>query len=75
MIWDCQKLKDARRDAGFKQNEAASRLGIAAEYLSPVEAGKQNPSNDLVCQMAELYHVTIWDLVQEKYQVTTRRKK
>lgn len=48
-------LKEVRVRKGRRQNEVADTIGISAPYLSQVEAGKQEPSWDLIKSLCKLY--------------------
>lgn len=49
-------LEAARVNAGLKQKEAASRLGISPLTLRNYESGKTSPSMDMVVKIEQLYH-------------------
>lgn len=49
------KTKEARLKAKFSLEEAAKRLNISAGYLSQIENGQRQISNDRAEQIAKLY--------------------
>ena len=51
-----EKLRKARRKAGYTLKEVEEKIGISNSYLSELERGiKNNPSNDLLNKLLELY--------------------
>src|SRR5215467_2907029 len=49
-----ERLKRARLERGWHQQEAASRLGVSQSYLSLVESGRRSPS-PLAHRLMEVY--------------------
>ncbi|KZE67654.1 XRE family transcriptional regulator [Fictibacillus phosphorivorans] len=49
------KTKEARLKAKFSLEEAAKHLNISAGYLSQIENGQRQISNDRAEQIAKLY--------------------
>lgn len=56
------KIQDFRKKKGLTQNKAAEMLKITKEYLSMIERGIRNPSDNLKKKMAILYQVSIADI-------------
>ncbi len=52
-------LKLIRIESNLKQKDAATKLGISANYLCLIETGNRIPSLELLAEMANLYG---WDL-------------
>ncbi len=52
-----EKLKDARRQRGYNQQQAAARLGVSQAYLSMLENGKRSPSVALARKLMRLYRL------------------
>lgn len=50
-----EQLKQKRLTRGWKQGEAAERLGVTQAYLSMLESGKRKPSLDLARKLMRLY--------------------
>ena len=48
--------KNARRNAGLTQEQAAEQLYISVRSLAEYEAGRTIPPDDVVCRMVELYN-------------------
>ena len=55
-------IKELRENRNLTQRETAKLLDITKEYLSMIECGKRNPSDNLKEEMAKLYKVTITDI-------------
>lgn len=55
-------LKQYREDRNLTQIEASKILGINAIYLSHIENGRRNPSDNLKNKMARLYKVPVTDI-------------
>lgn len=52
----CENIyKNARRTAGFTQEQAAELLYISVRSLAEYEAGRTVPPDDVVCRMVEIY--------------------
>lgn len=47
--------KNARRNAGLTQEQAAEQLYISVRSLAEYEAGRTTPPDDVVCRMVEVY--------------------
>jgi DNA-binding transcriptional regulator YiaG len=45
-VIDGQKIRLAREDAGFSLREMARRMGISQQFLSDMEMGRRNFSED-----------------------------
>ena len=57
-IMNIQNLKKARNSNNLTQSQVAEKLGITAVAYQNYEYGKREPSNMLLCQLADLFHVT-----------------
>ena len=55
-------IKEIRTKRNLSLREVASRLGIAASYLSRVESGKVGPSEHLIAQLAPILECSMNDL-------------
>lgn len=58
-----ENLRLARKAAGLSQEHAAYRAGCSLRTLQRTEAAKTIPHFDLVVRLAELYGVTIDELM------------
>lgn len=47
-------IRRLRTAAGFSQSKLAERLDVQASYISHLEAGRREPSLDLIRRMAEV---------------------
>lgn len=55
-------LKDLREDKKLTQEQSSKILLITKEYLSMLENGSRNPSDELKKKMAKLYECSIADI-------------
>ena len=60
------KLKRARKDAGFKQEYVADKIGKYASYLSKIENGDRRIDVLELMELAKLYNKDIGFFVPEK---------
>lgn len=73
---DPQALRDARRRVNLTQHDAARRVGVAGgERISRWELGTSEPRPAVLRRMAEVYGVTVDDLLTEqaRQRVDVRR--
>lgn len=54
-----KRLKEARNDLGYSQEDIAEKLGIARPTLSHYETGKRQPDIDTLVALAEFYNVSL----------------
>ena len=50
-----EKLRTLRKQYGFSQREAASRLGISTSVISAYENGERTPSTENMLALSYLY--------------------
>lgn len=55
IIWDANKIKRSREDAGFTLGDAADLLDITSEYLYMLEVGTRQPSPRMLIRLSKLY--------------------
>ena len=61
------RLKEARRRAGFSQEEAAEAVGVHPITISKYERDIQDPNTDALVGLARLYGVTVdWLLAEHR---------
>jgi transcriptional regulator with XRE-family HTH domain len=60
-----QRVRDLRREAGFKQDEFAEKCGFARSYMSRIETGGANPSLDAIEVLASALKVPVRELFPE----------
>ena len=53
-----QNLKKAREAAHLTQSQVAEKLGVTHVTYQNYEYGKREPNNALLCNIADLFHVT-----------------
>lgn len=58
-----ETLKTLRKQKGYSQEEAASRLNVVRQTISKWEKGLSVPDADMLIQLAELYEVSVSDLL------------
>lgn len=54
-----RKLKKLRIEHGISQKELAQELGISRSCLANYEAGKRQPDNDMLIQIANKFQVLV----------------
>lgn len=57
------RIRSYRQEAGYTQKKAAKQLGVTQTYLSFVENGHYKLSVDLAAKLADLYGVTLDQIV------------
>ena len=57
------QLKAARVNAGFTQKQAAKMLNLSKNTLSSYEAYKTEPDIETAIKIAELYKISINDII------------
>ena len=75
MSFDCtqigERIRYYRTKAGMSQSDLASALFIASNhYISRLETGKDAPSLELIITMADLFHCTTDDLLNNQKKMT-----
>ncbi len=63
-----ERLRAARKRAGLTQAEVAQRLGKPQSYVSKCESGERRVDIIEVATYANLYGVSVNDLVPDKLQ-------
>lgn len=58
-----ETLKTLRKQKGYSQEEVASRLNVVRQTVSKWEKGLSVPDADALVHLAELYEVTVSDLL------------
>lgn len=53
------KIKEAREQKGFAQNELAAIIGVAPNTLHGYETGKHDPKSDMLIKIANACDVTV----------------
>ena len=66
----CDRLKNAREDRDISQTEMADKLNMTQSNYSKIESGIQEPNLDQLIRIAEIFNLTIDELLgvdPEKY--------
>ena len=58
-----ETLKTLRKQKGYSQEEAAARLNVVRQTVSKWEKGLSVPDADALVRLADLYDVTVGDLL------------
>ena len=66
------KLYELRKERGLSQEELASRLDVTRQTVSKWEVGDSTPDLDKLVLMAELFEISLDELVLNKVPVTTK---
>jgi len=51
------RIKRERLDAGLTQRELAERVAVGVPHISKVEAGRENPGDDLIVRLAAVFEI------------------
>lgn len=54
-----QKIKKARLDAGYTQNQVSEATGISQSIIAYMETGKREPSIENLGILADFYEVSV----------------
>ena len=60
------KLKIARIEKGFSQQELADQAGVTRQTIGLIEKGKYNPTLNLCVNIAKILNKTLNDLFWEE---------
>lgn len=66
-------LRAARVNAGLTQEQVHERLGIAMSTLSRIERGKSSPRYKTLCELCELYGISVGQLKRIEREAGTSR--
>lgn len=67
-----RRLKIAREQAGFKQEEAAQELKISRGALAQLEGGMRPPNSLQLAALAELYGREVGEFLRAEFEVGRR---
>lgn len=67
-------LADLRKKNGFSQEALAEKLGISRQAVSKWERGESTPDTDTLITLAELYNVSLDELIGNRTQPTIAQK-
>ena len=66
-----ENLKTRRKNKGFTQEELAARLNVVRQTVSKWEKGLSVPDADMLIKLAELYEVSVADLLSSPPESST----
>ena len=66
------KLYTLRKEKGLSQEELASRLEVTRQTVSKWELGDSTPDLDKLVLLAELFEISLDELVLDKVPLTTK---
>ena len=58
------RLRSARRECGFTQEQLAEKLNITSEHMGRLELGKRGVSIDLLIDLSNILHVSLDYLIK-----------
>ena len=67
-------LKEARIDKELTQEEVADRIGLTRQAVSAYESGQRQPGIDILMKLAEVYEVSIENLLYGKKGLIEKRR-
>lgn len=67
-----QAIRDNRKRLNMTQAELAARLGVSQETIANYEAGRRDPSIDIVAAMAHVFGLAVDDLVRGPSDIPER---
>ena len=67
-----KKLYELRKEKGFSQEELAGRLDVTRQTVSKWELGDSTPDLEKLVLLAELFEISLDELVLDKVPVTTK---
>lgn len=59
------KIRELRQRKGLTQHELAKRLGVSDSIIAMYEADKRNPSFENLMAIAEEFHVSAHDIIDD----------
>ena len=60
-----EKIKFLREKAGYKQNQLAARAGISPTYIRDLEAGRKNPTVQILGLICNALGITLQQFFTE----------
>ena len=67
-----EKLKKCREEKGLSQSDVAERLSISRQAVSKWERGLNEPDIEMIVRLADLYHLTIDQLLREDLSIVRK---
>lgn len=69
-----EKLMQLRKRMGYSQQEVATFLSVSRQTISNWELDQGAPSLDKAKELADLYHLSLNDLVEDEVEIITHKK-
>ena len=66
-----ERLQELRSLSHMSQAEIAQRLNISRQTYSHYETGRIQPPSDMLCQLADLFHVSVDTLLGHKVDISS----
>ena len=67
-----EKLRECREEAGLTQDDIAERLSLTRQAISKWERGINEPDIETIVQLADMYNVTIDQLLRADLSIVKR---
>lgn len=71
----CEKLKEARKNAGMTQEQVAEKIMVSRVMISHWENGKSLPDISSLISLSDLYNISLDELVKGDSKMTEKVKK
>lgn len=69
-----EKLMQLRKKQGYSQQDVANLLSVSRQTISNWELNIGAPSLDKAKELADLYHISLNDLVEDEIEIITTEK-
>lgn len=70
-----EKLVSLRKKYGYSQQELADKLSVTRQTISNWECGQGAPALDKAAELAQIYHISLNDLVGEEIELVVKEKR
>ena len=58
------KIKNARQEHGFTQDEIAKKIGVHPTYVGKIEGGKSNPSALMLFKISRALKINLYNVFE-----------
>lgn len=62
-----ENFKRLRKERGYSKNDIAILLGVSLVTLTFYETGRRFPNIDILCGIADIFHISLDELVSRKF--------
>lgn len=69
------RVKHLRESKGWTQENLTERMNISSNYLSSIERGMENPTFDMLINLAKALQVDMWELFDFGHEVSSKELK